>query len=45
MNTWIVGEDLIKLHFLMKKKFYGRLNLKDTTVVDYRHLKRVLFCA
>ena len=41
MNTWIVGEDLMKHHCLIKKAFYSSLNMKDITDIDHRHAKRV----
>ena len=40
MNLWITGKDLIKHHYLTKKKKnYSSLNMEDITDVDYRRAK------
>ena len=39
MNTWIAGKYLIKHYYL--KIFSSSLNMKNITIVDYRHAKRV----
>ena len=41
INTWIVGKDLMKHHYLIKKAFYSSLNMEGITDVDHRHAKRV----
>ena len=40
MNIWIIGKNLIKRHYLKKKKkdFYSHLNMEDITDA---HAKRV----
>ena len=39
----MIRKNLIKRHCLTKKEFYGSLNMKSITNVDYRHAKRVYF--
>ena len=42
MNEWIVGKDLMKLHFHIKKRFYSKLYLEDITDdKDYIHAQKV----
>ena len=42
MNEWIVGKDLMKLHFHIKKCFYSKLYLEDITDdKDYIHAQKV----
>ena len=41
MNTWIVGKDLMKNHYQMKKAFHSKLNLEDITDKEYEHYKKV----
>ena len=41
MNIWVVGKDLMKHYYMKKKHFYNNLNIKNITVVDYRHAKRI----
>ena len=40
MNTWIVGEDLMKHHCLIKA-FYSSLNMENITDIEYRHASKV----
>ena len=40
MNTWIVGKDLIKNHYQIKKFSYSELNSEDTDK-DYAHTQKV----
>ena len=35
MNTWIVGKDLMKHCYLIKKDFYSNSNIKDIRDTDY----------
>ena len=43
MNTWIVGKDLMKLHFQIEKAFYSKLYLEDVTeekhILTQKYLK------
>ena len=41
MNTWIVGKDLIKPHFEIKKSFYGKSYLEGITDKYYIHAQKV----
>ena len=41
MNTWIVGKDLMKHHYQIKKAFYSELYLEDITDKDYTHAQKV----
>ena len=41
MNTWIVGKDLIKRHYLIKKAFYSKLYLEDITDKGYTQAQKV----
>ena len=41
MNTQIVGKDLMKHHYQIKKAFYSELNLEDVTDKDYAHAQKV----
>ena len=41
MNTWIVGKDLMKPHFQIKKSFYSKLYLEDITDEYYIHAQKV----
>ena len=41
MNTWIVGKDLMKPHFQIKKTFYSKLYLEDITDEYYIHAQKV----
>ena len=40
MNTWMVGKNSIRHHYL-KQDFYGHLNMEDITDADYTYAKRV----
>ena len=42
MNTWIVGKDLMKLHFQIRKTFYSKLYLQDVTDKDHIHTQKYL---
>ena len=37
MNIWIVGKDLMRHHYQVKKDFYSNLNMEDIDDIDYRH--------
>ena len=37
INTWIVGKNLMKLHFQIKKAFYSKLYLENITDEGYMH--------
>ena len=41
MNTWIVGKDLMKHHYQIKKFFYSNFYLEDITDKDYTHAQKV----
>ena len=41
MNTWIIGRNSMKHHYLKKKKFYSHLHMENITDADYAHAKRV----
>ena len=41
MNTQIVGKDLMKHHFPIKKSFYSELYPEDITRKDYIHAQKV----
>ena len=41
MNTRIVGKDLMKHHYQIKKAFYSQLYLEDITDKDYTHARKV----
>ena len=41
MNTWLVGIDLMKLHFQIKEAFYSELYLEDITDEKYIHAQKV----
>ena len=41
MNTQILGKDLMKPHFQIKKAFYSKLYLQDVTNEDYMHAQKV----
>ena len=43
MNTYMIGKNSMKYHYLKKKKkiFYGCLHMEDITDADYVHTKRV----
>ena len=41
LNIWIVGKNLIKPHYHLKKLFYGNLNLEDISDEDYVHAQKV----
>ena len=42
INTWIVGKDLMKLHFQIEKAFYSKLYLQDITDEDHIHTQKHL---
>ena len=41
-NTWMntAGEDLMRYYYLIKKTFYGNLNMKGIADADYKHVKK-----
>ena len=39
-NTWMIGKNSMKHHYLKKKNFNSHLNMKDTDA-DYTNAKRV----
>ena len=41
MNTWIVGKDLMKHHYQIKKAFYRELYLEYITDKDYALAQKV----
>ena len=41
MNKWLVGKDLMKLDFQIKKAFYRILYLEDIADEDYIHAQKV----
>ena len=41
MSIWIVGKELMKHHFLIKKFVYSKLYLKEITDEDYIHAQKV----
>ena len=41
MNTWIIGRNSMKHHYLKKKKFYSHLIMEGITDADYAHAKSV----
>ena len=41
MSIWIVGKELMKHHFLIKKFVYSKLHLKEITDEDYIHAQKV----
>ena len=41
INTWIVGKNLMKLHFQIKKAFYSKLYLENITDEGYKHAQKV----
>ena len=41
MNTWIVGKDLMKHCYLIKKDFQSNSNIKDIRDTDYELAKKV----
>ena len=40
MDTWVVGKNSIKHHYL-RKKIYSHLNIENITAADYVHPQRV----
>ena len=43
MNTRIVGKNLMKPHFQIKKAFYSELYLENVTNEDYIHCLKSIF--
>ena len=39
MNIWMIGKNLIKLHYQKKGDFCSHLNMQEITDVDYTHAK------
>ena len=41
LNIWMIEKNLVKHHYLKKKKKYSHLNIEEITHADYVHTKRV----
>ena len=41
MNTWIIGRDLMKHHYAIKKLFSSKLKLKEISDEDYQHAQKL----
>ena len=41
MSIWVVGRDLMKHDYQIRKSFYSNLNMENIADADHKHVKRV----